>query len=816
MANSTFRMSAEGSKRRRRRRRRFFPFRIPQTLRYTNARGPIVLYGAALFLWMLVVLSGGGIPLISKAIALVGTGVLLLWKPPRRLPPRLILIGGAGFLVYGILTLVVPRPGGAGAVFESLVDLGVTLPGTLSIQPMATLEVLLISLAGIGFFAFLLDQPLNHHDRRQVLKLAIWLLSFLALGIVLGNAMGAIWVFAPEAGFFTFIANKNQMANLMMLGAFLCLASSWESIRRQGNWALFGVILSVILCFALFDLRSRSSLFLLLLGLMLWALLKGARSQIGPYLKVGIPVTLLLFSLFLFFGEETRDRILGQSGRSGFQDFRFAIYGDAIAMFLQRPLTGFGLGNFEAVFPQFRDHSFRAEQILHPESDFFWILTEGGLLGTALVGLILVGGLKVCLPRGIRRADPFRLVIFVGVLLFLLHGLVDVGGHRLGTLFFAIFLVALNQETTQRKAEGGRRPDPGVKPFWKGTGVVLIAGGVLWAVGTAFPLTTHRDHFPYHLKQAMSGAREAAPTEVYAALANRMVNWYPLDWNGYFSRAAGDLVTDREPDEALRDFRIARALNPSSARMTFQEGVYWLPVEPRWALDAWRETLNRPRDTQVGHRDLLEGYFLSYPQLREGLLELSESDAALRFQLLGQLRGETYSRALERDLNYDPLLRFYGEDQRTVLLRKWARSGGGERLLELLERHPDIIGESWQLKAAGEANTGNLRSAIRTVRREVQPPTIPVQDDASDIVHLEREFRNRPQDLLKGATLLRKQIELKRWAQALQTAVTLSRNPEAPDYVFFWAGEIYFMQDDLERSWNYFEDFLERRESSGR
>ena len=62
------------------------------------------------------------------------------------------------------------------------------------------------------------------------------------------------------------------------------------------------------------------------------------------------------------------------------------IYRDATDMIVDAPLTGFGLGSFSAVFPQYRDASASYHRLAHPDSDFFWLASEGGLIAVALFG----------------------------------------------------------------------------------------------------------------------------------------------------------------------------------------------------------------------------------------------------------------------------------------------------------------------------------------------------------------------------------------------------------------------------------------------
>lgn len=780
-------------------------------LRFEYAFRPLHVYFALLGIWALVLFTGGGIPYFSKALGLLGIGLLLIWKPPRQNENPWIWVGCLGSILLTLATLVLPRWGGVGPTFLPLVEnFDLLVPGTLSIQPRATLEVLALQVALIGTLLVLLNYPLSPGSRKEMMRLLIVGIFLFSLGVVAGNAVGARWIFTEHAQVFSFISNRNQMANLVMIGAVLSFATSWESFGKKGNWAILGVFLTIVLFLALFQLRSRACLFLAFAGILAWIVFKSLRGRRGPYMKVGIPVTLLLFSLFLYFGSESRDRILEQltAGSSVFSDFRLHVYRDSLAMFLERPWTGFGLGNFEAAFPRFREASFKSESAIHPESDLFWILTESGLVGLALVVILLTGIFQIITPRSSGEKDSTRVLAFMALVLFLVHGLVDVSGHRLATLLVALFLVGL---ATRRRDRESARLLPHFYPWaWRGAGLVLVLVGVSWLGSPLVSIPTKREHYGELFDQKL---RESQQTNRYTDLDSLTRSYaaaFPLDYLSHFKRARA-LLLQGQSQAAGREFRITRFLNPTSPRFTYWEGEAWLTVNPQWSLDAWRETLNRPRDTQHNYRRRIADHFPRYPEIQEGLLQLSEADTELRFLLLNHLNGPRFVRELERDIDYDPMLSLYGPEDRVALLRKWARFGGGQALLDFIEKNPEVVEDSWELKAVGLANTGQVREAIRSIRSALGQPEIPVEVEVVDVVQLEREFQRSPQDVLKGAILLKKQIQEKRWSQALQTAQTLSRNPNAPPYIYYWAGEIYFMQDDIENSWAFFEEYLDRR-----
>jgi len=164
-----------------------------------------------------------------------------------------------------------------------------------------------------------------------------------------------------------------------------------------------------------------------------------------------------LFTAFLLFGGRTLERFTGSTDRPVdlAADLRFGIHADALKLLTQVSWHGVGLGNFEPVFALHRVKSAGNNRVVHPESDWFWTGIELGWVAPALILAGAVFWLVRHWPE--RSAASFYLLsaIAVGVILFLAHGLVDVSGHRLGTLWPMIFLASLLRDS--RKEENWER-----------------------------------------------------------------------------------------------------------------------------------------------------------------------------------------------------------------------------------------------------------------------------------------------------------------------------------------------------------------------
>ena len=65
----------------------------------------------------------------------------------------------------------------------------------------------------------------------------------------------------------------------------------------------------------------------------------------------------------------------------------------------------------------------------------------------------------------------------------------------------------------------------------------------------------------------------------------KALEWAPLKWQLYFSRALGKVGAKQPVSDALDDFRRARFLEPNAFEVPYEEGIVWLATEPSLALD---------------------------------------------------------------------------------------------------------------------------------------------------------------------------------------------------------------------------------------
>src|SRR5204862_3007016 len=164
-------------------------------------------------------------------------------------------------------------------------------------------------------------------------------------------------------------------------------------------------------------------------------------------LVISLFLLLLLLTALLLFGGQTLERFhLHDFGSTGISsNLRWRIFHDTFRLIHNSPWCGIGFGNFESIFAIFRDASLSGPRALHPESDWLWLWTELGWPAVLLtiVGIALLVSRVFPLREGTNQG--YRLAALIAALLFALHGIVDVSGHRVGTAFAAVLLLGLSQ-----------------------------------------------------------------------------------------------------------------------------------------------------------------------------------------------------------------------------------------------------------------------------------------------------------------------------------------------------------------------------------
>jgi O-antigen ligase len=127
-----------------------------------------------------------------------------------------------------------------------------------------------------------------------------------------------------------------------------------------------------------------------------------------------------------------QDPVRSEAFQPGQKTSRLAIAGDALHVAGARPISGWGLGAFQVVYPQFQSFYSRV-YVDHAHDDYLELIAETGLIGAVCLGWFLFGLYR----RGLQRLDHWRrnparavrLGALVGCTSLLVHSFGDFNLH---------------------------------------------------------------------------------------------------------------------------------------------------------------------------------------------------------------------------------------------------------------------------------------------------------------------------------------------------------------------------------------------------
>ncbi len=754
--------------------------------------------------WILAALTvaapflGGATSLWSQATLAIATGFLFLLKPPSRsLGPAfnatailLVLLASAAFL---------PASWWVGDDWRSkLLGIpGLQLPATRSPQPWLTAEAFGLMLLGLSWAYYLLAHVWDRKTAVQALRVFCAGIVVLATGSLFGFLTGHKVPFWPDTGNsgvnFGFFPNRNQTANVLALGGIMINVLAFEDLRSRRKSSAFWFCCLGLVCAALIVAYSRSGIVLFFGGIALWALCSMRLSTSTQSAAVTVSGAALLFTALFLFGGEAFRRFQAESVLV-LENFRLLLQMDAWNFAAGAPWLGHGLGNFESLFAMVREQSRMGNRALHPESDWMWAAVELGWLAPVLLLGAFALLLKRCRPFDHGTAPLVRSAALVGAIGFALHGFVDVSGHRLGSLWPALFLMSLALHP-----ECPRAPKPWVRPMFRITGGVLLALGSFWFASFFLPLPTsaHARHLNLRLENQVA---EDQASEVIAT-ATAALSVTPLDWNLYFQRARAHAVTF-DTRAADRDFAIARALEPSWIEICVDEGMFWLELEqPDRALDAWNEALKRPSEDKLGYFRRMLGAVQTRPEVRDVLRYWARESRAYLLLYLETASPFEFELESEQLLAEDPDLASFSPAERKQFFVSWAARRKLERLGPLLLSKPEWQSESWPFIARYYGELGEFEKACDVIRQSAVMPAMPTIETGEPLPVLEKNFYLHSKDLVNGLALLGGQLRAEKFQEATATLRVLQQNKDSPRYLSALEFKLFTQSNEWEKAW---------------
>lgn len=321
--------------------------------------------------------------------------------------------------------------------------LGGAAPGawrTISIAPYATLQELLLLLAYAAVFTVVVAQVRNRAQYRRIIHLLVGLAVGMVLLALLQKAFwnGRIYWFYPVdpylesgSGIWGPYINRNHFAGYLemviplALGMLLYLSpatssSSAASARsslfrflsssRLGGRAAWGM-LSLVLVAALCATLSRGAMIGCALSFALFMVMSRSRRFLRG-------CTSLLQALLLLLALVVVDAAWGRL-EDRFESLdvqhvsRLDAWTDALGLVRDFPLTGSGLGSFEAAFRRYQAHM-TGGIFDHAHNDYLELFTDVGLVGLIPALLVVLFFVARLVARWRSRRGRFAVCLGAG------------------------------------------------------------------------------------------------------------------------------------------------------------------------------------------------------------------------------------------------------------------------------------------------------------------------------------------------------------------------------------------------------------------
>jgi O-antigen ligase len=302
--------------------------------------------------------------------------------------------------------------------------------------PTATVSTLLLY-GSYGLLCFLLVQCLQRSWQLRTLLAGFSLYGFVLATFALIQGITSngklYWMKTPKFGGWIYgpYVNHNHYAGLMEMLTPFALVMFLSPCARRQHKALAGFA-AAIMASTIFICGSRGGMLAFAVQMAVLAAVLISRRNSGK-VAVAVGIFLLLaFALLAWLGSrELVDRMTSipvemRTELSG--GTRLSIDRDCFRMFLQKPLTGWGLGVFPEIYPQFRSfYTNLAIDKVH--NDYLQLLVEMGTIGFFLMIWLLFAAYRAAIKK--LRAWPtdikadLTLAAMLGISGILAHTFVD-------------------------------------------------------------------------------------------------------------------------------------------------------------------------------------------------------------------------------------------------------------------------------------------------------------------------------------------------------------------------------------------------------
>ena len=440
---------------------------------------------------------------------------------------------------------------------------------------------------------------------------------------------------------------------------------------------------------------------------------------------------------------------------------------------------------------------------LHPENDWLWFAAEYGLpaLLLALAGILIL--FRQAAPGKNLEGWVTRAAAASAVLAFLLHGCVDVPGHRIGTVWLGLTLAGL-AFGRKRQAEAASPSPVWVPLSLRALSLTCALAGIVWTLGVVldgpWPVSVATERAQARI---VSGWR-SQELEKSLAECERALIRMPLEENLHFLYGKNLLFFQDSDREAAREFGLQRKLEPFRMTVLTDQALAWAewrPQDPAPALECLQAALDlfeKMPDSSDRSALLLNGVSAVLricPSLRTAVITQLANHPDLLARWLSESRAEDFLAVGTALRASDPDLKNFSMKSRSLFFLAWYRWGDRAELLREFSAHPDWGPSAWPLHCQMLAKEKRFQQAVELARPFVDPPALPQRQTSQ--AEAERRWYRSPRDFDAAFALAEFRREAADLIGARVVLVKITQRPECPPY-FWW---LRFNLEALENRW---------------
>lgn len=758
-----------------------------------------------------LILLGGGVFIGSQAFILCFIGLSLLL-----FPPQLSLSKPFNFcialLIGWLLVSFIPLPDFLRS--DWLVNLekeyGFSLASSITPQPLLSWECLLLLLAGVGWFHMVLNWSTGHRIRKGMFWVIAITTALLGAGLIVGQVMDFMYPITKEsileirsAYHFTYFPNRNQTAFILAIGGVLAFGLSMDALKRKHMFSLLAAFCLTCLHFAALTMAiSRAGILLWVLGCALLSIQYLRKPEKLRYSIIAICTVGLLFFAFLVSGTQASQRVkhtLINLDLDG--GYRVLIYQDSLDLLLDYWLTGTGLGNYPYVFPQYAKQLAEDKVVIHPESDWLWFATETGLIGLILLGTLVFIALKQMSWRFTHhKGKTLRLTGSAILILFALHTLLDVSGHRFASFALPVMVFGLARNAYNTIAFPAY-----VRWLWRGVGMILIYFGIQWGLAAYNNTPTHHLIIHDQLNNSAQLIKEDRIDEI-KAITQEANKHLPLNWKTQFYNGILELKETRDMNKVDAWFKRTLALNMDNESIPFSIARMLSLTDPKRSYDFFKFSLEKThKDKKPGkfttflsslktssnvQRFYYNQAWVDYPQYALSLLNAAplELKETLFYMLLEDYTSFSKRSTHEQEAAFNILFQ----------ARQYAL------IKDALAKQPSLAQAMPFTQACMLAQDKDYEASCKQLIKITPKPTHPWdQPIRTPEAKLHDAFKENPKDANIARQWVTHLIKNNRWSE-LQTSITqvLNHRLNIPN-LHYWLFFSYLQEDNYESAWKH-------------